>query len=111
MKIISVANLKFKNVYIQFMDSTAIVTALQAGTLDMSAGGGIGLIPITDINALRQNESLFVEANPGTNGQFMHINNEVFTDENFRKALLTAINRDRLVTDLLMGEGGVIAST
>ncbi|MBG9984044.1 ABC transporter substrate-binding protein [Aerococcaceae bacterium DSM 111022] len=102
---------KIKNVYIQFMDSTAIVTALQAGTLDMSAGGGIGLIPITDINALRQNESLFVEANPGTSGQFMHINNEVFTDENFRKALLTAINRDRLVTDLLMGEGEVIAST
>ena len=33
---------KIKNVYIQFMDSTAIVTALQAGTLDMSAGGGIG---------------------------------------------------------------------
>lgn len=102
---------KIKHIFIQIMDSTNMVTGLQSGTLDMSAGGGIGLIPITDINALRENENLFVEANPGTSGQFMHINNDVFSDERVRQALLAAINRDRLVSDLLLNEGEVLAST
>lgn len=102
---------KIKNIFIQIMDSTNMVTSLQSGTIDMSAGGGIGLIPITDINALRENENLFVEANPGTSGQFLHINNTVFDDERVRQAILMATNRDRLVTDLLLGEGEVLAST
>lgn len=102
---------QIKNIFIQIMDSTNMVTGLQSGDIDMSAGGGIGLIPITDINALRDNENLFVESNVGTSGAFMHINNEMFTNVNFRKALLAGINRDRIVSDLLLDEGEVIAST
>lgn len=100
-----------KNIFIQIMDSTGLVTALQSGTVDMSAGGGIGVIPMTDINMLRENENLKVESNPGTSIQFMYFNNEVFTDANVRKAFLMAINRERLVTDLILGEGEIPAGT
>jgi len=102
---------KIKNIFIQIMDSTALVTALQSGTVDMSAGGGIGVIPITDINMLRENDNLTVEANPGTSIQFMYFNNAVITDANVRKAFLMAINRDRLVSDLILGEGEIPAAT
>lgn len=102
---------QIKNIFIQMMDSTGLVTALQSGTVDMSAGGGIGVIPITDINMLRENENLRVESNSGTSIQFMYFNNEVFTDANVRKAFLMAINRERLVSDLILGEGEIPATT
>lgn len=102
---------EIKDVIIHIMDSTGMVIALQAGELDMTAGGGIALIPISDIKFLEQNDNIHVESNYGTSVQFMYINNEKFDNATFRKALLTAIDRDRMADGLLQGEGEVIPTT
>ncbi|RPA61004.1 ABC transporter substrate-binding protein [Aerococcus agrisoli] len=102
---------KIPNVIVHIMDSTGMVIALQAGELDMTAGGGIALIPISDVKFLQENEDIHVESNYGTSVQFMNINNEKFDNATFRLALLTAINRDRMADGLLQGEGEVIPTT
>lgn len=100
-----------ENVIVHIMDSTGMVIALQAGELDMTAGGGIALIPISDIKFLEQNEDIEVSSSYGTSVQFMYINNEKFDQPTFRQALLKAIDRDRMVDGLLQGEGEVIPTT
>ncbi|MFE2777283.1 MULTISPECIES: ABC transporter substrate-binding protein [Lactobacillales] len=100
-----------ENAIVHIMDSTGMVIALQAGELDMTAGGGIALIPISDIKFLEQNEDIYVESNYGTSVQFMYINNEKFDNVTFRQALLAAIDRDRMADGLLQGEGEVIPTT
>lgn len=99
-----------KNVYLQIMDGTGLVTALQSGDVQMSAGGGIGVIPVTDIALLESNEALFVQANPSFNGQYMHMNNEIFDNATFRLAVTYAIDRQAIVDDLLYGYGEVMGN-
>ncbi|OYQ67273.1 ABC transporter substrate-binding protein [Aerococcus sp. 1KP-2016] len=102
---------KIPNVIVHIMDSTGMVIALQAAELDMTAGGGIALIPISDVKFLQENEDIHVESNYGTSVQFMNINNEKFDNATFRRALVMAINRDRMADGLLQGEGEVIPTT
>lgn len=100
-----------ENAIVHIMDSTGMVIALQAGELDMTAGGGIALIPISDIKFLEQNEDIDVSSSYGTSVQFMYINNEKFDNPTFRQAILAATDRDRMADGLLQGEGEVIPTT
>lgn len=102
---------KIKNVYFKILDGTGLVTALTSGDIDMIAGGGIGVISINDFHDLKNNTALKTSSSASANAQFMYINNSVYSDVNFRLAITYAINRAKIVTDLLQGEGEVIATS
>lgn len=101
---------EIETIYGRIMNGTALVTEFQAGNLHMAAGGGIGMVPISDISLLEDVEGLVVEENPSFNGQYMIINNERFPDPEVRRALIHAIDRQLAVDNLLEGRGEVLAS-
>ncbi len=100
---------EFKKVFVKIMNGTNLVTEFQSGGIHMAAGGGIGVVPVQDLEILRGDENIQVDANPGFNAQFMMINNTKF-NQKFRQALAYAIDRNLIVDSLLKGEGGVISN-
>lgn len=102
---------EIETVYARVMNGTALITEFQAGNLHMTAGGGIGMVPVQDVGLLEDIEGLVVEENPSFNGQYMIINNEKFDDPQVRQAFAYALNRQLTVDNLLGGRGEVLAST
>lgn len=100
-----------ETVYARIMNGTSLITEFQAGNLHMAAGGGIGMVPVQDIELLEDIEGLVVEEHPSFNGQYMVINNEKFDNPQVRQAFAHALNRDLTVENLLGGRGEVLAST
>lgn len=101
---------KTKNLYVKIMDATSLVTEIQSGGVDLLAGGGIGTITPSDAETLRNVAGVVVEDAVGFNGQFMYINNDHFKDAKVRQAITHAINRQRIVDELLKGDGAIMPS-
>lgn len=102
---------EIKTIYAQIMNGTSLITEFQAGNLHMTAGGGIGMIPVQDIGMLEDLEDVVVEEHPSFNSQYMIINNEKYTDPQVRRAFAHAIDRETIVENLLGGHGEVLSST
>lgn len=102
---------EIENVYVRVMNGTALITEFQAGNLHMTAGGGIGMVPVQDIGLLEDIEGLVVEEFPSFNGQYMIINNDTYDNAKVRQAFAHAFNRQLIVDNLLNGRGEVLAST
>ncbi|GAB2491598.1 ABC transporter substrate-binding protein [Alkalibacterium psychrotolerans] len=102
---------QIETVYARVMNGTALITEFQAGNLHMTAGGGIGMVPVQDISLLEDIDGLVVDENPSFNGQYMIINNERFDDPQVRQAFAHAFNRELTVDNLLGGRGEVLSST
>jgi peptide/nickel transport system substrate-binding protein len=100
---------ELKKVFIKIMNGTNLVTEFQSGGIHMAAGGGIGVVPVQDLEILRNDPNIQVDANPGFNSQFMLINNKKY-NQKLRQALAYAINRQLIVDNLLKGEGEVLSS-
>ncbi len=98
---------KLKNVYLRVLSGTNLVTELQSGGIDMAAGSGIGVIPVSEVDSLKKNDNLVIEGYPGATIQFMYINNEKF-DKDVRLAMTYAINRQALVDQLFRGEAETV---
>lgn len=103
---------KIKNVYIKILTSNTLVTQLKSGGVDMSAGGGIGTIPVTDVErSLKTDKNLVVKSYPYLQTQYMYINNKAFSNKNIRLAMTYAINRKAIVQKLFHGKADVLPST
>lgn len=100
---------KIEKLYLRIMNGTNLVTELQAGGVQIAASGGIGVVPIQDVDVLKKNDKLAVAAYPGFQIQYLVPNNTKFNAD-FRKAISMAINKDRLVKDLYKGNAEVVAS-
>lgn len=100
---------ELKKVFIKIMNGTNLVTEFQSGGIHMAAGGGIGVVPVQDLDILRNDPNIQVDANPGFNSQFMLINNTKY-NQKLRQALAYGINRQLIVDNLLKGEGEVLSS-
>ena len=98
---------KLKKVFLRVMNGTNIVTELKSGGIQLVAGGGIGVVPIKDIEVLKKDSKLVVKSVPALTGQYLDANNEKF-DTKFRQALTTAINRQQLVDQLYKGAAEVV---
>lgn len=96
------------SIFIRVMNGTNLVTEFESGGIDMAAGGGIGVVPISDLTILENNENISLEENSSWSGQFMLINNDKYTNTAFRQALVYAIDRETIVDQLLQGKGDVI---
>lgn len=100
----------FKNVYLKVVSGTNLVTELQSGGVDMAAGGGIGVVPVSDLDTLKADDNLLVESYPGFATQFMFINNDEF-DADVRLAMTYAIDREAIVEQLFRGNAEVLPTS
>jgi len=98
-----------QDIYLRVLDGVSIVTELQAGNIDMTAGAGIGVVPDEDIPLIQEVEHLTVESSIGNGIQYMTINHdrERFADPQVRRALAYAINQELAFENLLHGNGEI----
>lgn len=101
---------EIQNIYMRIMNGTALITEFQAGNLHMTAGGGIGMVPVQDVDILENVEGLVVEDHAGLSAQYFTINSERFPDQEVRQAFAYAMDFDSTVENLLFGMGETMAA-
>ncbi len=95
---------KIKKVFLKIGNGTNLVVDLKAGKIQMAAGGGIGMVPIKDLDTLKKEKSLKVEASPAPSTQLLIANNtNPAYNVHFRRALTFAIDRQKIVDQLYKG--------
>lgn len=101
---------KIETIYTRVMNGNTLLTEFQSGGIHMAAGGGLGIVPIQDIEILEETEGIVVEEFPSIHAQYMVINNEEIEDPLVRQAMTHAIDREVLVEQLLLDHAEVVAS-
>ncbi|MFZ5817800.1 MAG: ABC transporter substrate-binding protein [Bacillota bacterium] len=100
---------KLDQLFIRIANARTLPALLESGEVDVTAGAGIGEVPIQDWK--RITELPHIQAAPYVPMvyQAMLINNQLpqFQDKRVRQALALAINRQQIVDQLLKGEGTV----
>jgi len=100
---------KLKKIFVRIMNGTLLVTELKAGNIQMVAGGGIGIVPIKDIDILKKDSKLSVQTVPSFQGQYLDVNNSIPEfNAKFRNAVTTAINRQQIVDQLYKGTAQLV---
>ena len=92
----------FDRLVVKCMEQTNILGALMSGEVDMAIGhANRGDLPIADVELASQQSNLTLEAGGGTI-QYLTINNQRY-DENFRKAVNMAIDKQMIVDSVYQG--------
>jgi peptide/nickel transport system substrate-binding protein len=86
----------------RFADPTALVQALVSGEADVSSAIGPG-----QVTELRSHDGVSLDSRTGLNLAYLALNNErpPFDDTLVREALARAIDRSRIVAEVLQGHG------
>ncbi len=93
---------------IKVVPAASLVAQLEKGEIDMTAGGGIGEIPIDDWARAKGLKNIDAYSYVDNGYQYIDINyraNKPTNNKLFRQAVVTAINRKLIVDSLLLGEG------
>lgn len=98
---------KISKIFIRIMNGTNLVTELQSGGIQLAASGGIGNVPVKDVELLQKNDKLNIYTTPSFTVQYLLANNKIYNDK-FRQAMTYAINRDRIVDNLFKGTAEVV---
>lgn len=98
-----------QDIYLRIVSSTALITELQSGAIDMADQAAIAH---NDIPTLKESEHLDVEGFPSIGVQYLlpNFDRERFQDPLVRQGLTHAIDRDLAVENLLLGNGDVPAT-
>ncbi|MDU2065539.1 MAG: peptide ABC transporter substrate-binding protein [Sporomusaceae bacterium] len=100
---------KLKKIFIKIMNGTNLVTELKSGNIQMVAGGGIGILPIKDLEMLQKDSNLVIKTAPALQGQYLDVNNSnPEFNTKFRQAVTTAINRQQIVDQLFKGTARIV---
>lgn len=100
-------NVSLDEVYVQIIESEATANSeWQAGTLDY-LGAPYGTISLDAIDLYRQEDTLKTEPYAGIYWYKYNTTDEIVSNENIRKALGMAIDRQGLIDNVLKGEQGV----
>lgn len=100
---------KLKKIFIRIMNGTNLVTELKSGNIQMVAGGGIGIVPIKDLDMLKKDSKLVVKTAPALQGQYLVVNNSnPEFNTKFRNAVTMAINRQQIVDQLFKGAAQLV---
>ncbi len=100
---------KLKKIFIRMMNGTNLVTELKSGNIQMNAGDGIGVIPVKDLDILKNDTNLDVKTAPSVGAQYMVINNSnPAFNVHFRRALTMSLNRQQIVDDLYKGTAQIV---
>jgi len=100
---------KLSRIFMRIMNGTNLVTELKSGNIQMAAGGGIGMVPVKDLDILKKDNKLIVKTVPGWGGQFLEVNNgNSAFNVKFRRAITMAINRQQIVDQLFKGTAKLV---
>ncbi|MBP1764946.1 MAG: hypothetical protein H6Q65_2004 [Firmicutes bacterium] len=100
---------KLKKIFIRVMNGTNLVTELKSGSIQMVAGGGIGILPIKDLDMLKKDDKLVIKTVPALQGQYLDVNNSLPEyNTKFRQAVTMAINRKQIVDQLFKGTAQLV---
>lgn len=100
---------KLKKIFMRIMNGTNLVVELKAGKIHMAAGGGIGVVPVKDIEILKKEKNITVDAFPSLQAQVLYANNGNSSfNAKFRRAITMAIDRQKIVKDLFKGYAEVV---
>lgn len=96
---------KIDRVFLVIQPGATMTAALEQGVIDITAGGGIGEVPITDWNRIQASPHLQPVPYTPMVYQVLLINHAVpgFDDPRVRRALALAIDRQRIADRLLQG--------
>jgi peptide/nickel transport system substrate-binding protein len=98
-----------RRVFIRIIPPTTMVAQLERADMDMTAGAGIGVIPIEDWDRVKTLPNIRTVTFPGTNYQYMLANFQkpYLQDKRVRRAFAYAINRQLIVNQLIKGEAAL----
>ncbi len=100
---------KLKKLFIRIMNGTNLVTELKSGNVQLAASGGIGVVPVKDLDVLKNDDKLLVRTAPSLNTQYLEINNSnPDFNVHFRRAVTMSINRQQIVDDLYKGTAHLV---
>ena len=99
---------KIKKVIQKIMPAANLAGELQTGTIQMNSGGGIGNIPVQDVQTVKKMKDITTTTSPTIAFQTIMFNNDVFKSKTMRQGMAHAINRKQIVDQLLKGEGEIV---
>ncbi|MFC7405636.1 ABC transporter substrate-binding protein [Georgenia alba] len=95
------------SIAVRIMPAANLTGDLQAGAIHMNSGGGIGNIPVQDLETVEGLPNVDLRMDESLSVQFIYYNTANL-DVEVRRALSHAINRQQIVDQLLRGNGEVI---
>jgi peptide/nickel transport system substrate-binding protein len=100
---------KIRRVFIRIIPPTTMVAQLERADMDLSAGFGIGEIPIEDWDRVKSLPNIRAVTFPGPGYQYMLFNfqKSYLQDKRVRRAFAHATNRSLIVNQLIKGEAVV----
>ncbi|TCM95708.1 peptide/nickel transport system substrate-binding protein [Paenibacillus sp. BK033] len=85
----------------------ALADQFESGDVDLNIPS-FGVIPINDYGKIKSLPNVTAVNGPSITTQFMYINEQELPDARQRQAISYAINRERIVNDLLRGAGETV---
>jgi len=94
--------------FVKIMPAANLVAQLQTGEIHMNAAGGIGKIAVQDFETVEGFDNVTTKTEKTYGYQNMSFNMETMSDQKVRQAIAYAIDRQKIVDQLLKGEGEII---
>ncbi|MFC4320330.1 ABC transporter substrate-binding protein [Litchfieldia salsa] len=99
---------ELSKLFVKIMPAANMVAQLQTGELHMNVAGGIGKIIPTDYETVDKLENITTSIEPTIGFQTMMFNTETIKDVKVRQAITYALDRQKIVDNLLKGNGEVV---
>ncbi|GHT68080.1 hypothetical protein FACS1894110_14840 [Spirochaetia bacterium] len=101
---------KIDRFILRMVPQSNLLSGLMSGDIDILAGGQYGTLPTSDVALARNQKNLIVESIPVLTYQYISLDNKgKLNDVRVRKAINLAIDKKRIVSEVLQGEGVVAA--
>lgn len=99
---------EFDRFVVRIVPASNLLSGLMSGEIDITAGAGLGNIPMNDWDMAKQQANLTTESVKSLGYQYLSINVNNIPKE-VRQAVNMAVNRDAIVNNLMRGEGEAAA--
>jgi len=99
---------KLEKLFVKIMPAANLVAQLQTGEIHMNAAAGIGKIAVQDYETVKGFKNVTTKTEETYGYQTMLFNTETITDAKVRQAIAYAIDRNKIVDDLLKGEAEIV---
>jgi peptide/nickel transport system substrate-binding protein len=97
---------KIPKLFIKIMQASNLASELEAGSIQMNVAGGVGDLPTQDVDTVKKMKTIKTSVDPQlSNFQTMMFNTANIPNAKVRQALAHAIDREKIVSKLLKGNG------
>ncbi|HWJ79496.1 MAG TPA: ABC transporter substrate-binding protein, partial [Niallia sp.] len=101
-------NVELDKLFVKIMPAANLVAQLQTGEIHMNAAAGIGKVAVQDFDTVKGFDNVTTSTEKQYGYQNISFNTETITDQKVRQAIAYAIDRQKIVDQLLKGEGEII---